>query len=292
MDYDKLKRRYNRVLNNNVKLRIQIVILFIALFAITTSFICFALITHHNKENYLARIDELEKLYKSSESQIVRDFGSFSSEKESLKIDYQNQLVDLETQLQAMTEISQELDNQNKQLVDLYNKNNQELRDLEKRQELYDKYQYAIINSEDGQRTDISYDDIVTLENLAAQKGMGKDAVDFLLAICMTESRGKANAKNSSSTASGLGQLLQSTAKMTYETLMGNGRGSYQQQYAFDHTTNLKMALYYIDYLAKENNRNVIAVCTAYAGGYDAAWIDKVDSYLQTKGKSIDTIKI
>lgn len=307
-----LKRR-NQVLINKMRLMLSIIsglIVFI---------ICFIISSNHKNALYIEEIEKLKNSNKFLESEIVKDFGTYSSIKndndsyqnqitnlESKNADLQNQITNLESKnadlqnqiyaiqndLATMTQISKELDDQNKELVDLYNQNNQDIKILLARKELYDKYSYAIINSENGERTDITYNDIATLESLAQQKGMGKDAVDFILAVCMTESRGNANAKNLSSTASGLGQLLYTTAKFVYEDLMGNGKNTYKSSYAFDHSINIKMSLYYIDYLAKQNNRDTTKICVGYAGGYDKTWIDKVDSYLQNVGKSIYTIKI
>lgn len=286
-----LKRR-NQVLKNKMRLMLFII------FGLIVFIICFIISSNHKSALYIEEIEKLKKSNKFLESEIVKDFGTYSSIKNDSD-SYQNQITnlelknaDLQNDLVAMTQISKELDDQNKELVDLYNQNNQDIKILLARKELYDKYSYAIINSENGERTDITYNDIATLESLAQQKGMGKDAVDFILAVCMTESRGNTNAKNPSSTASGLGQLLYTTAKFVYEDLMGNGKNTYKSSYAFDHSINIKMSLYYIDYLAKQNNRDTIKICVGYAGGYDKAWIDKVDSYLQDVGKSIYTIKI
>jgi hypothetical protein len=163
----------------------------------------------------------------------------------------------------------------------------EELDELREREELYDKYDYAIIRT-DGSRTDIDYTDIMTLEELAKQEGLGEDAVSLVLAISVNESKGFADVKNPNSSAAGLCGLLSSTAKYSYEVLLDNGKGTYKSSYVYDSLTNLEMALYYIAYL-KENTNSNYELLVAYRGMDDPHYMAVIQKYT---GKSIYALDI
>ena len=207
-----------------------------------------------------------------------------------LQSDYDNVTLDLV----KMTEASVELDKQNKKLVDDINSQSEELESLRTRKELYDNYKYALIR-DNGTRTDIKYDDIVTLEKLSDEKNMGDDAVTLTLAFSMTESQGTEKAKNPNSTASGTNQLLYSTAKHAYEDLMHNGKGTYKREYAFDASLNTQMALEYINELSK-TSKNPSRIVWNY-GGFAISNIDfgayckKLNHYLSKVGKNLNNLK-
>lgn len=216
------------------------------------------------------------------------------SENEKLQNEYEqieNENKELQNQLAEISSISVDLDEQNKKLVDQINETNSVLKRYEEREELFDQYEFAIIR-QDKSRTDIKYSDIDTLESLALAKNMGPDAVDLVLAFAMNESEGYSKVKNPHSTATGLCGLLAGTAKYTYEIEMGNGKGTYHHSMAYDGTLNLKMSLYYIDYLAKNNGRSTLKTIYSYRGATDQPYMIKLDRRLSTEGKSIYTIRI
>ena len=169
--------------------------------------------------------------------------------------------------IEKLSKVATELDNENSNLANTLSTQQEELDELREREELYDKYDYAIIRS-DGSRTDIDYTDIMTLEELAKQEGLGEDAVSLVLAISVNESKGFADVKNPNSSAAGLCGLLSSTAKYSYEVLLDNGKGTYKSSYVYDSLTNLEMTLYYIAYL-KENTNSNYELLVAYRGGMD-----------------------
>lgn len=209
--------------------------------------------------------------------------------------DLENQIDNQTTEYEKLAEVTAELDSQNKELVDQINSQSAELEkleELETRAELYNKYEYAITR-EDGTRTDITYDDIATLESLAEEKGMGEDAVDLVMAIAMTESDGIEDAKNPESTATGFGGLLKDTAKYIYETELGSPEGTYNHSImAKDGTLNLKMSLCLVDFLAEENNRNPIRTVNDYRGLNDKSYINKINKYLAKVNKNLGSLKI
>lgn len=191
-------------------------------------------------------------------------------------------------QIDSLSTVAGELDRQNSELVTTLKTQTTELEELRERKELYEKYDYAFVR-EDGTRTDITFEDVKTLEELAAEEGLGEDTVALILAISRNESQGHADVKNPNSSAAGLCGLLNSTAKYSYETLMANGKGSYRSEYVYDSLTNLEMALAYVAYL-KENTDSNYALLVAYRGDDDdAAWFRKIQQYT---GKSIAELDI
>lgn len=197
-------------------------------------------------------------------------------------------LANLETEMNKLSEVAVTLDEQNTNLVATLKAEETELEELKERKELYDKYEYALVRS-DGSRTDIDYEDIKSLEELAKEKGLGEDAVSVVLAIARNESEGFADVKNDSSSAAGLCGLLSSTAKFSYEKLMDNGRGSYKSDYVYDSLTNLEMAMEYIAYL-KDNTSSNRELLVAYRGdSSDEHWFRRIQRYT---GKSIDALDL
>ena len=191
-------------------------------------------------------------------------------------------------QINQLSEVAGELDKSNSELVTALKKDETELKELRERKELYEKYEYAFVR-EDGSRTDISFDDVKTLEELAKEEGLGEDTVALVLAISRNESQGYADVKNPNSSAAGLCGLLNSTAKYSYETLLANGKGSYKSEYVYDSLTNLKMALAYVAYL-KENTDSNYELLVAYRGDNDdVSWFRKIQKYT---GKTIQELDI
>lgn len=191
-------------------------------------------------------------------------------------------------QIDQLSTVAGKLDTENSTLTTTLKTQDTELEIFRERDELYDKYEYALVR-EDGTRTDINYDDIKSLEELAKEEGLGEDAVALVLAISRNESQGYADVKNPNSSAAGLCGLLSSTAKYSYETLLANGKGSYDPSYVYDSLTNLKMALAYVAYL-KDNTSSNYALLLAYRGDdNDVAWFRKIEKYT---GKSIAALDI
>lgn len=179
---------------------------------------------------------------------------------------------------QTLSNTAVELDAANAELKNTIDSQNKMIQHFKDRVELYNKYEFALFY--DNARTDIDYEHIQSLEEMAAEKDYGLDSVVLTLAIVMAESEGNASAKNSLSSASGLGQLLNDTAKFTYENLLSHGEGSYKKEYVFDPEMNLYMTLTYINYLAEENNYNPMKTIDAYRGLHDNDYLKTVQKYL------------
>lgn len=185
-----------------------------------------------------------------------------------------------------MASVVNEIQQSNDILVANNDNLNTELQTYKSRAELYDKYQYAVIDKS-GNRTDLTYDNIATGEQLMQEKGLDPD---LLFGIIMTESGGIESASNANSTATGFGQLLQGTAKFTYEKQMGNGAGSYSHSMAKDGSTNIAMVANYLDYLHNDQGLGIYATIQSYRGCNDPSYISTIDSYITTKGNSVSQI--
>lgn len=188
-------------------------------------------------------------------------------------------------QIVALTEINSELEKQNKSLASSNEEYYNKIQEYTNREELFDKYEYALIRK-DGSRTDITYDQLKTVEELCEEKDID---TDLILSICMVESSGTEKARNSTSTASGYGQILAGTGKYVYEKVMK--AGVYNHQLALDGDTNLQMMVNYIDYLDNRSG-SLYKVIESYRGDPSdlSSYISKIDGYLAKKNKSVDSL--
>ena len=217
---------------------------------------------------------------------------NYNTELENRVANLESELKNQKTEYEKLAKVSVDLDTQNKELVDQINSQNEELEKLEARAELYDKYEYAIVR-EDNTRTDITYEEIDTLESLAKERNMGEDAVTLVMAIAMNESDGIEDAKNPESTATGFGGLLAGTAEYIYETEMDNPEGSYNHKVmAKDGELNLEISLCLVDYLADLNNRNPIKTVNDYRGIKDKIYLSKLDKNLLKVNKTLRYLNI
>lgn len=191
-------------------------------------------------------------------------------------------------QIDKLSVVAVELDEQNSELVNTLKTQETELEELREIKELYAEYEYAFVR-EDGTRTDISFEDVKTLEELAEEQGLGEDTVALVLAIARNESQGYSDVKNPNSSAAGLCGLLNSTAKFSYETLLENGSGTYKSEYVYDPLTNLEMALAYVAYLKDHTDSNY-DLLVAYRGTTaDKTWYRNIQTYT---GKTIAELDI
>ena len=196
--------------------------------------------------------------------------------------------LECEETIQGLNEVVTELDEQNKSLVASNEEYYQTIQIYEQREELFDKYEYAIKRT-DGSRTDITYDQLLNVETLSEEK---KVDTDLVLSIAMVESNGKEKATNAESTARGYGQFLAATARFVYEDIME--AGTYSHEMAFNGNINFKMMVNYLDHLDSIHH-DLIASIRNYRGeGGDIliGYISKIDGFLSNKGKSIEKLNM
>lgn len=246
------------------------------LIAVTVSFV-------RSMENYNAAVEANASLaleLKMANEEIKGLKGEID-ELAATKLDYvklDNAYVKLSAQQDTLVE-------DNKALSEDYDKLNKEYKQLAERKELFDKYSYAIVDKA-GKRTDLSYDEIKTGEELAKKEGLDPNLV---FGIIMTESGGNAKATNSASTARGYGQMLKGTGKYVYENIQGHGSGTYNHDMAFDPTTNISLMCSYLGYL-KGTGKSAYATMKSYRGLEPTGYINMINSHISRVGSSFSKI--
>lgn len=154
---------------------------------------------------------------------------------------------------------------------------------MEEEQRLLNTYHYALYDT-GGRRTDLTADLLRFNEEQCRVWNLNPH---FVLGVIMTESEGHANAKNPSSTASGLGQTLRGTGKSVWEDILGHGKGSYNHSMAFDPYVSIEMTTAYLGTLVRQKGSLHRAIQN-YRGktnvkGYEG----KINSYMQKGGISL-----
>ena len=280
--YDRMKRRVSSVRQENQSLRFKLtacLIGMVGLFVVSVVSIATLVVDNYSLRNDLTVASE-------KYDTLMADNQSLIDENQSLSSTYNDAVLILSD----VSEIAYQLDQQNRTLNDDLNDALEKIKQYESREELFDSYEWALFR-ENGSRTDISYNDIVTLEELVDEKDLSDDTVDLVLAMAMTESNGNANARNISSSAVGLGQFLSGTGRFVYTSLMGNDVYNHQET-ASDSETNLEMMVYYLEYLDVKNNHNIERVISCYRGIESPSYKYKINSYLAKNDLSLATIDI
>lgn len=280
--YDRMKRRVSLVRQENQSLRFKLtacLIGMVGLFVVSVVSIATLVVDNYSLRNDLTVASE-------KYDTLMADNQSLIAENQSLSSTYNDAVLILSD----VSEIAYQLDQQNRTLNDDLNDALEKIKQYESREELFDSYEWALFR-ENGSRTDISYNDIVTLEELVDEKDLSDDTVDLVLAMAMTESNGNANARNISSSAVGLGQFLSGTGRFVYTSLMGNDVYNHQET-ASDSETNLEMMVYYLEYLDVKNNHNIERVISCYRGIESPSYKYKINSYLAKNDLSLATIDI
>ena len=206
--------------------------------------------------------------------------------------------MESEYYLKIMCNVAYQLEDENQQLVkdnellmEEYDELNTDYDELAEREELFDKYEFAIIRS-NHTRTDITYENLKHLEQIAKEEGITQDGIDLCLSFVMNESNGIEKAANAVSSARGYGQLLSSTGRFCYTELMGNRSYNHNVD-ALDGDKNLEMTIRYLAYL-DDCKPNTAAVVRSYCGGWNEAYVAKLNRYL-SKGPTpvtVNTMKI
>lgn len=280
--YDRMKRRVSSVRQENQSLRFKLtacLIGMVGLFVVSVVSIATLVVDNYSLRNDLTVASE-------KYDTLMADNQSLIAENQSLSSTYNDAVLILSD----VSEIAYQLDQQNRILNDDLNDALEKIKQYESREKLFDSYEWALFR-ENGSRTDISYNDIVTLEELVDEKDLSDDTVDLVLAMAMTESNGNANARNISSSAVGLGQFLSGTGRFVYTSLMGNNVYNHQE-IASDSETNLEMMVYYLEYLDVKNNHNIERVISCYRGIESPSYKYKINSYLAKNDLSLATIDI
>ena len=175
------------------------------------------------------------------------------------------------------------MDDTNANLKAVISEQEEQLMAYRQREELYDLYEYALYYN--GQKTDLTYYQIQSLQEYCDDKGYSSDMVDLVLAVAMKESHCNEDAMNESG-ATGYCQLLGSTARMVYTKLQDNEE-PYTHDVALDGEKNLQLAADYLQYLYEYHGNDPIKMIDSYRGTHVTSYINTIDGYLKKNGLSI-----
>lgn len=196
---------------------------------------------------------------------------------------YQNQIADLkvtvanlEKEKLELEETSGILSNNITDYQETVKSFNQEFIDkIDEISKLKEKYSYAITYSEKNPNADFGIKELVFLNDICKEYGI---PIELMLAIYEKESSFCSYAKNSQSTATGYGQLINSTAKSMYEKYLNLGTYdmSKHRELACNKELNIRLSCRLIKYNIDSYNSLWTAVeryyghpdqslCTAYA---------------------------
>ena len=228
----------------------------------------------------LSNIDSKDKRIESLEDKL-----------ESLEINGNDKIKELEEQLAKQKEINKDLYNDNKGLKEYTESFDSQIDEVRERLEKYEKYDYAMFSQWDSEkRNDLNYDYIAELEELVAFKPV--DDIDFYLSWILIESDGVATAKNPNSTAKGFGQFLDGTSQSVYNTYLADKYGmEWYPDIVIEHPDiALDMMVEYVNYLYLECSRSIPATIDCYRGLHDSAYIAQFEKNLSKSGKTIAII--
>lgn len=271
----KLKRKYVNTRRLNARLKNLVIIFGLGLLVTTTLLILVTI--SYIKNNNTRELKNLKSDYKA----LTEDYNEMMLENAA----YKETNEAYESTIRSMNGMIMDMQSQVESLTESNNEYLKQLKIFYERDELYDKYEYAITRLDDGTRTDITYSQLASLEDEAKRRGIDTDLV---LSIVMVESDGVETAKSTKSTATGYGQFIYDTGKFVYEDLLH--RGSYNSSIPLDGETNLTMMTAYLEHLADIWDEDIYMIMKNYRGeGGEILddYMERVDRYLATKNKEL-----
>ena len=223
---------------------------------------------------------EAEERYQELETK----FQNLQANSEYLAAKYK----DMSNTIAELTQSLNILDEENQSLVQSNEEYYQELVKFSEREELFNKYEYAIYNKA-NKRTDITYEQLTKLEDLVKDTNI-KDE-DLILSIIMTESTGKEKAQSTISTAKGYGQFLDGTSRFVYTKLLDYD--NWNSSVALNGDINIEMMVAYLEYLYEKEGGDIYQIIRDYRGLQDiSSYVAQIDSYLKQaeQSKSVQDI--
>lgn len=262
----------------------KITIIIAAIFFAASIALAAQLVRSHMQSNSLLdQVHELQDTNRSLNEKLQNTNAEVVSiSNETIVLQSQNKI--LSDSISGMKNTIDKLDASNAKLIKDNKSLDKSLKKFENRAELYDKYEYAVYDKS-GKRTDLTYSQIKTGEELMKAEGIDPD---LLFGMIMTESGGDETATSSSSTARGYGQFLAGSGKYVYEKILH--LGTYSHSMAYNGDTNIKMAAGYLGYLKNTRGFSAYAAVKAYRGVEPTAYIRTINSYIGKKGKSFNQI--
>lgn len=151
---------------------------------------------------------------------------------------------------------------------------------------LSEKYAYTLYDTA-GRRNDMNEYLLSVLEESCEMNGVPSH---LLAGMIMTESEGHMNARSSKSTATGLCQFLSGTGKFVWEDLMGNGKGTYSHDMAYNPEISIRMGAAYMGYLIKSKG-SIYSAIQSYRGKNNISdYVRVINSHIGNVGLSVETI--
>ncbi len=195
---------------------------------------------------------------------------------------YQNNSRMFSDTVASLLDVTTELNIEKEYLIADNQFKDYQLDEFYQREELFDRYGFFLYNRR-GERNDLSYDRLRTLEELVEDSCVPNP--ELILSIIYLESGGMCEAYNNSSSASGFGQFLPSTARSVWKNLLGNDPEEWEDDMIFDPDLNLQMTVAYMDYLIKKHGGPYEALRQYSGSGTNTAhlngYVATLDSYLR-----------
>ena len=233
------------------------------------------------KAQYVEATEAAESEKANYEAEIFQQSFSNAIAKSQLE----DQLKDCQATINDLYDTCEVLDEQNKSLVASNEEYYSKLEEVTEKLELYEKYDYALFFG--GKRNDITYDQLVTLEECIDESSIPDP--DLILSWVMVESHGFTGANNPTSSAKGYGQFLDGTSKFVYTKLLGEQ--GWTPSVAYDGETNIRMMVAYTDYLY-DYYGGPYGMLKGYTGSSNpeflSSYTSKLNSYLNHAGKSFN----
>ena len=207
----------------------------------------------------------------------------YESKMDDMKEEYNAQLELKEKEYQAtlttytdrITELENEISVKNNQITKLEEDRTADFATLQ-------KYWYVFkeANSQGGVTTDL----IVYADQLGQEKDINPH---LAWAIIDVESDYTSKIDSNRSTARGLGQFLESTARSIYENYLGHGAGTYNHSLAYDPYVNMDLIFEYLRYLKESYNGDIYEMLRRYSGSETNAYYTKVNNEMSQYGHDI-----
>lgn len=232
-------------------------LLVVVLFSLVVGFSLgsmYTTITYLKQGNQVEKHIENIKESKSTEVKILEDNSialNKSIEQKDILISNKQKEID---------NLTKSLDSKNQEISSL----NSELIIFKEREELYDKYEIAVMNT-NGKRTDLTYEDIKYAEELSLSKGIPPKLIFYMMKL---ESNFNPKLQSSQSSARGLLQVIKGTGEYTHTKLLNKSKSTYNHDEMFDPKKNMEYAITYIDYTFDRSNGSVYEAMKRYSGGY------------------------
>jgi hypothetical protein len=264
---NRLRRKYDSISIKDLRFQNKLLIIYSLVVTFGLFFITF---------KYMLKSNNDEMKFINYDAQIA----TLESDKEY----YKNNAQMFSESVSDLLEVTAELNTDRDLLIADNQLMSFELEEFYEREELYDSYGFFLYDKQ-GERNDITYDHLRTLEELVEDSSIPNP--ELVLSIIYLESGGgHCDAVNGQgSGASGFGQFLPSTARSVWIKVLGNPEDSWEPEMVFDPDINLQLTVAYMDYLIEKHGGPYEALRQYSGSGENTAhlngYVATLDSYLR-----------